>query len=319
MPKTFITDRDIENKATQGVTIINIDENTVITDLAYEKANKLGVKLIQAGADKPPGAPERPYLSSILKESIQKEFEKHIIQPEITQNNRDILNFDQKADEHSLRAAIIEVGKLLYQQGLMMSNDGNISVRMGNGNILITPSGVGKGRISADDLLIIDINGNIIQAAKDLTLKPTSEQPMHLEVYRQRPDIFAIIHTHLIYANALAISHGKVRMDIIPEAAIAFGEIPITDFSLPSSPQNAEAIRDLIVNHDVMLIRNHGSLTIGKNLNEALINLERLEHVSKTLTFAELLGDPNKIPQDMLDTIAELVKQGPKKSPMENE
>ncbi len=319
MPKTFITDRDIENQARQGITIIKIDKDTVITDLAYEKANKLGVKLIHTGEDKPPAAPERPYLSSILKESIQKEIEKHIVQSEITPKNRDVLNFDQDADETSLREAIIEVGKLLYQQGLMISNDGNISVRMGNGNIIITPSGVGKGRISTDDLLIIDIDGNIIKSAKDPSLKPTSEQPMHLEVYRKRSDIFAIIHTHLIYANALAISHGKVRMDIIPEAAIAFGEIPITDFSLPSSPQNAEAIRTLIEHHDVLLIRNHGSLTIGKNLNEALINLERLEHVSKTLTFAELLGDPNKIPQDMLETIAELVKQGPLKSPIENE
>jgi L-fuculose-phosphate aldolase len=190
---------------------------------------------------------------------------------------------------------------------------------MKNGNILITPSGVGKGRISTDDLLMIDINGDIVKPAKNPSLKPTSEQPMHLEVYRKRPDIFAIIHTHLIYANALAISHGKVRMDIIPEAAIAFGEVPITEFSMPSSPQNAEAIRNLIEHHDVLLIRNHGSLTIGKNLNEALINLERLEHVSKTLTFAELLGDPNKIPQDMLDAIAEMVKRGPKKSPVENE
>ena len=314
MPKIFITDRDIENQANQGITTITIDENTVITDLAYEKAYKLGVKLIQPGTDKPPAAPERPYLSSILKDSLKKEIENHINQSESSLENRDILDFDQEADENSLRAAIIEVGRLLYQQGLMMSNDGNISVRMKNGNILITPSGVGKGRISTDDLLLIDINGNIIKSAKNPSLKPTSEQPMHLEVYRKRPDIFAIIHTHLIYANALAISHGKVRMDIIPEAAIAFGEIPITEFSMPSSPQNAEAIRNLIEHHDVLLIRNHGSLTIGKNLNEALINLERLEHVSKTLTFAELLGDPNKIPQDMLDAIAELVKRDPKKT-----
>ena len=100
-----------------------------------------------------------------------------------------------------------------------------------------------------------------------------------------------MIHTHLIYANALAITVGRVRMDVIPEAAIAFQQDPITDFAMPSTSQNADAIRELIAHHDVLLIRNHGALTVGKNLDEALIKLERLEHVSKTLVFAEIMGD----------------------------
>ncbi|MBA3073338.1 MAG: class II aldolase/adducin family protein, partial [Anaerolineae bacterium] len=99
-----------------------------------------------------------------------------------------------------------------------------------------------------------------------------------------------------------------VRMDVIPEAAIAFGDVPVTDFALPSSNQNAEAIHELIKTHDVMLIRNHGSLAVGKNLDEALINTERLEHVSKTLTFAELLGEVNTLPKDMLQMIAGIVQ-----------
>lgn len=311
MPKNFITDLDIENQAEQGISSITIDENTVITDLAYEKAQKLGIKLVRAEND-PPSAPVRPYLNTTTKQQIQKEAEALHQPMQVSQESRDLLSYGPEADEEHIRKAIIQVGKILYDHGLMVSNDGNISARLPNGHILITPSGVCKGRISEDDLLVIDIDGNLVKPAKNPAMKPTSEQPMHLEVYRQRPDISAVIHTHLIYANALAISHGKVRMDVIPEAAIAFGEIPITDFSLPSSPQNAEAIRTLIKKHDVMLIRNHGSLTIGKNMDEALINLERLEHVSKTLTFAELLGEPNKLPQDMLDAIAEIINKSAK-------
>jgi len=156
---------------------------------------------------------------------------------------------------------------------------------------------------------VIDLEGRVVKSAADPFLKPTSEQPMHLEVYRQRKDVRAVIHSHLIYANALAITTGKIRMDVIPEAAVAFGSVPITDFAMPSTSQNADAIRNLITNHDVMLIRNHGALTVGKNLDEALINLERLEHVSKTLVFAQLLGDMNTLPTEILDAIAHINEQ----------
>ncbi len=223
--------------------------------------------------------------------------------PELQSNHQNILRFDGLIEEEQAREAIIECGRILYSQGLLVANDGNISVRLSNGNIVITPSGVCKGRISQQDLIVIDLDGNTVMPAVDPTLKPTSEQPMHLEVYRQRPDVRAVIHTHLVYANALVISKGIIRMDVIPEAAMIFGEVPITDFALPSSPVNAVAIRDLIKEHDVILIRNHGSLVAGKDLESALIHTERLEHVCKTLVYAELLGNVNKLPPLILSQI----------------
>ena len=150
-----------------------------------------------------------------------------------------------------------------------------------------------------------------MRPAADPSLKPTSEQPMHLEVYRQRPDVRAVIHTHLVFANALVISQGSIRMDVIPEAAVAFGSIPVTAYALPSSNQNAEAIRGLITHHNVILIRNHGSLAVGSDLDEALIRTERLEHVAKTLLYAGLLGQINPLPPEMLEAL----KQGERKPP----
>ncbi len=265
MAKIFYTDQDIEDLIKRGITSLSIcDGNVVLTDLAYEKAVKLGFHLIYARS-------ERPHES-----------------------------------EKELRDAIVETGRLAYQGGLMVSNDGNISALMADGNILVTPSGICKGRMKADDLLVIDMQGNLVKPAANPLLKPSSEQPMHLEVYHQRKDVGAVIHTHLVYANAIAMTVGKLRMDVIPEAAIAFGEVPITDFAMPSSTQNADAIRHLIIDHDVLLIRNHGSLTVGKNLDEALINLERLEHIAKTLTIAELLGKINPLPPDILEAIAQI-------------
>ena len=283
MKKTIYTARDIEDLVKNGTTSLFIGEcNVVLTDLAYEKAHRLGLKLLKetAAADLP-------------------------VVPVKDDPGRNLLNFTPGATEQELRDAIVETGKIAYQSGLMVSNDGNISVRMAGGQVLITPSGICKGRMKPGDLLVIDLEGRLLKPAEDPSLKPSSEQPMHLEVYRQRKDVRAVIHTHLIFANALAITIGKVRMDVIPEAAVSFGEIPITDFAMPSTIQNAEAIRHLIVNHDVLLIRNHGSLTVGNHLEEALNNLERLEHISKTLTFAELLGNIHALPPDIIEAIAQ--------------
>lgn len=315
MAKIIYTDLDIEQAAAEGKTSLFLSEDTVLTDMAYEKAKLLGIELQQTQNDQPPSAPIRPYLTSStivpdlpkLLNTLETAFRNNS-KEESNPGHHDILGFSPQTCEQDLREAIILTGQILYNSGLMVSNDGNISVRMADGNILITPSGVTKGRISPEDLIVINLDGKTLKQASNRELKPTSEQPMHLEIYRQRPDVRAVIHTHLIFANALAISHGKVRMDVIPEAAIAFGDVPVTDFALPSSNQNAEAIHELIKTHDVMLIRNHGSLAVGKNLDEALINTERLEHVSKTLTFAELLGEVNTLPKGMLQMIAGIVQ-----------
>ena len=287
MPKTILTDHDIEDMAKAGRNVISLDEDTLLTDLAYEKAQRLGLTVVAINPENTPGAPVRPYLA----------------EPP-ARGERNLLRFSSAANEAELRAAIVETGKIAYQSGLMISNDGNISARMADGYILITPSGVCKGRIHALDLLVIDVEGRVVKPAANPALKPTSEQPMHLEVYRQRPDVRAVIHTHLIYANALVIAKGKIRMDVMPEAAASFGSVPVTDYAMPSSTQNAEAIRGLITQHNVVLIRNHGSLAVGKNLDEALIHTERLEHIAKTLTFAELLGGAKSLPPEMLEAIS---------------
>lgn len=308
MPKIIYTDHDIEDLVRQGVKTLTLGEDAVLTDLAYEKAGRLGLSLIYLGAETPPSAPIRSYLSSKSPTELDKT-EPPLAFSSTPRASSNLLRFSSSASEFELRAAIIETGRIAYQSGLMISNDGNISVRMPDGTILITPTGVCKGRINPEDLLVIDIDGRIIKKSPNPLIRPSSEQPMHLEVYRQRPDIRAVIHTHLIFANALVISKNQIRMDVIPEAAAAFGSIPITGYAMPASVQNAEAIRGLIANHDVILIRNHGCLAVGKDLDEALIRVERLEHISKTLTFAELLGDVNSLPPELIEGIAQAARQ----------
>jgi L-fuculose-phosphate aldolase len=210
-----------------------------------------------------------------------------------------VLRFHNRADEAALRAAIVECGRIAYQRGLLAANDGNISVRMADGNVLITPSGLCKGRLQAADLLVVDPDGTLLRPAADPRLRVTSEQPMHLEVYRRRDDVHAVLHAHPPYAVALTVAGRGLRNDLVPEVILLIGAIPVTHLALPASPEDAEVIRELIAEHDVIMLRQHGSLTVGRNLDEALIHLERLEQVAQVQLLAEMMGNVQALPAEM--------------------
>ncbi len=207
-----------------------------------------------------------------------------------------MLNFSAFATEMDLRSAVIECGRIAYERHLMTSNDGNISVRMSNGCVLITPSGISKGRLALDDMLVVDLDGKIISSREDR--KPSSETPMHIEVYKQRDDVRAVVHAHPIFATTLTVADLEFPIDVLPEVLLTMGEVPITRYATPSSHEDAEVIRPFVKDHNVMLLRQHGSLTFGKNLEEALIRLERIEHVSEIYWRAKMMGTVKRVPPE---------------------
>ena len=212
-----------------------------------------------------------------------------------------LLSFTPNTPESQLRQAILECGRICYERGLMTSNDGNISIRLDSTRVLITAAGVCKGRMEAGDILTIDMNGQVIISWKGLY--PSSETPMHLEVYKQRPDIYAVIHAHPMYATTLTVANQTFPDDILPEVALTLRKVPITAYATPSSHQDAEVVRPLIRNHDALLLRQHGSLTVGRDLNQALIHLERLEHVAQVFWHAQMLGTVTRIPPTELERL----------------
>ena len=207
-----------------------------------------------------------------------------------------MLNFSASATETDLRSAVIECGRIAYERHLMTSNDGNISVRMSNGCVLITPSGISKGRLALDDMLVVDLDGKIISSREDR--KPSSETPMHLEVYKHREDVRAVVHAHPIFATTLTVADLEFPIDVLPEVLLTMGEVPITRYATPSSHEDAEVIRPFVKDHNAMLLRQHGSLTFGKNLEEALIHLERIEHVSEIYWRAKMMGTVQRVPPE---------------------
>ena len=152
-----------------------------------------------------------------------------------------------------------------------------------------------------DDLLIVDLMGKVIDSTKER--EPSSETPMHLEVYKQRPDLRAVIHCHPIFATALTVAGLEFPVDVLPEVMQNLKGVPITAYARPSSYENAEVIRPWICDYDAILLRQHGSLTAGKNLDEALIHLERIEHVAEVFWRASMSGQVNRIPPNELEKL----------------
>ncbi|MFN2187639.1 MAG: class II aldolase/adducin family protein, partial [Candidatus Promineifilaceae bacterium] len=141
--------------------------------------------------------------------------------------------------DYQLRQQIIRVGQLLYEKGFISASDGNISARIEPGRILITPSGLHKGFLAPDELLVIDEQGNRagISASTNRKLKPTSELPLHLETYRQRPDIGAVVHAHPPITIALSIAGIPLSDCLLPETIVTLGLIPTTEYATPSSDE----------------------------------------------------------------------------------
>jgi len=215
-----------------------------------------------------------------------------------------MLRFSKSMTEDDLRQAILECGRICYERHLMTANDGNMSVRIGENRLLITPSGLCKGRMDVGDLLLMDLNGEILSVSEGR--KPSSETPMHLEVFKQRPDVRAVLHAHPVFATTLTVSDSPFPVDVLPEILLTLGEVPTTRYATPSSHDDAEAIRELIKSHDALLLRQHGSLTVGVDLEAALTALERIEHVAEVFWRAQMLGKVNRIPEGDMERLLKI-------------
>lgn len=210
--------------------------------------------------------------------------------------------------EYQLRQQIVRVGRLLYDKGFISASDGNISARMEPGRILITPSGLHKGFLSPDELLFIDDEGNRvgISTSTNRKLKPTSELPMHLETYRLRPDIGAIVHAHPPITIALSIAGIPLADCILPEVIVSLGLIPTTEYATPSSEESVRAIREFIQNHDALVLQRHGTVTVGSDPMQGFMRLETVEQNARIAFMLAQLGVSNPLPPE---EVRKLLKQ----------
>ena len=190
----------------------------------------------------------------------------------------------------------------MYARGYTASNDGNISVRYGGDRLLMTPKNVCKGFMSPDMMCVTDLEGRKLQGDRD----PSSEMLMHLEVYRQRPDVQAVVHAHPPIATGFAVAGIPLDRAVLAEVLTTLGSIPIAEYATPSTRELPAAVRKYIKAHDGMLLANHGALTVGGDLFGAYYKMETIEHFARISLVARLLGRENLIAREEVLRLQEL-------------
>jgi L-fuculose-phosphate aldolase len=194
-------------------------------------------------------------------------------------------------EEARLRNAICEIGKLCYAKGYIVGADGNLSARMSDGTVLITPAGAMKGFLSPEHLAHVDIQGRVL----DNGPKCSTETGIHLVAYVERPEMRAVLHCHPPHAVAMTIAGVDMQTPIIPEIIVTIGGIPTAPYGTPGTPELPESIRAIIKCSDTLVMQNHGSVTIGSNLLDAFKKLDMLEHTAKILWLARCMGQVNAL------------------------
>jgi L-fuculose-phosphate aldolase len=204
-------------------------------------------------------------------------------------------------EEARLRNAICEIGKLAYQKGFIVGADGNISARLGDGTILITPAGAMKGFLSPQHLAHIDLAGQVLDGGP----KCSTEVGIHLVAYRERPEMRAVLHCHPPHAVALTIPGVDMQTPIIPEIVVTIGGIPTAPYGTPGTDELPESIRKIVKCSDTLVMQNHGSVTLGTNLLDAFKKLDMLEHTARILWLAMCLGKVHPLPPDAVRKLLE--------------
>lgn len=190
--------------------------------------------------------------------------------------------------------AIVRVCRRLYECGLVAGPDGNVSVRLSDGAILVTPSGMSKVDVEARDLVVVDESGSVLRGDR----RPSSELKMHLRIYRKRQDVRAVVHAHPPTATAFAVAGESFVAPVLPEVILQMGTVPLVPYATPGSDALADRFDPYLDRHDAFLMANHGATTIGTTLELAHQRMESLEHAARILVVARTLGRVNELSAD---------------------
>jgi L-fuculose-phosphate aldolase len=198
-------------------------------------------------------------------------------------------------NEKQARTDLIEVCRLAYQRGYICGVEGNFSIRADENAILSTPSGTCKGRIEPTDLVLTDMQGKLLDRSRAGAQRPSTELAMHLTVYKMRPEICAVAHTHPTVAVGFTVAGVPLNKCVLPEVVCTFGMIPTAPYATPSTDEVSTSIEKYIEQYDAIMLDHHGALTLGGSIWDAFYKMETLEHYAQTLLVAHMLGEPKPL------------------------
>ena len=207
-------------------------------------------------------------------------------------------------NEWELKKLFVELGRRIWERNYVAANDGNMTIRLNDKEILTTPTGISKGFMTTDMIIKVDYDGKVISG--NPKYRPSSEVLMHIDVYKERPDINAVVHAHPPFATSFAVAGIPLDKCVLPEAIIIIGAVPIAKYGLPSTDELPDNIRPHIKNNDVILLENHGALTLGTDLLSAYHRMETLEHTANIVTKSIQLGNLGVLPENERDRLMTL-------------
>jgi L-fuculose-phosphate aldolase len=195
-------------------------------------------------------------------------------------------NWNSGIHDRSLKEQICEIGRRVYAKGFAAANDGNLSIRVGENEVLCSPTMICKGFMTPDDICAVDLDGNQIAGTK----KRTSEILLHLTIMKHRPDIAAVVHCHPPHATAFAVAGEAIPQCVLPEVEVFMGEVPMAPYETPGGQSFADTVLPFLKATNTIILRNHGTVTFGKNLEEAYWKTEILDAYCRILLLSKQLG-----------------------------
>jgi L-fuculose-phosphate aldolase len=207
--------------------------------------------------------------------------------------------------EQQHRKDMVEIGRMMYEKNLVVATDGNISIRMAEDRLLATPSGVSKGHMQPEDLIVTDMTGKKLSGERN----PSSEIRLHLAIYQKRADVKSVVHGHPPVATAFTIAGLSLAQCVIPEVVFTLGSIPTTEYATPTSEEGPRVIQELIEHHDAIILDRHGAVTAGKDVFDAYRKLEKVEHCAEVTLAARQLGQVKTLTPDEIRRLMDVREQ----------
>lgn len=204
----------------------------------------------------------------------------------------------------SSKKKLVEICHRVYEKGFVAAYDGNISCRTKSNSVLITRSGICKGKVREKDIVEIDLEGKLLNGKN----KISTEHKIHLYTYKKRKEINAVVHCHPVYSTAFALLGKGLDEHYLPEVFLTLGKVPLCKYATPSTDEVPKSLEPSINFAWALLLENHGAVTFGKSLDDAYYKMEKLEHAAQIILLAKMFGKPRKLSKKNVEDILKIAK-----------
>lgn len=199
-------------------------------------------------------------------------------------------------------AQVLTIARRIYSNRLVIASLGNVSCRDSTGNIAITPSGIDYEELTLEDIVTVDVTGAKVKGHHN----PSSETPMHTLIYRERPDVYGVVHTHSLYASAFSVVNKEIPVDMVEVAAHVGGRIPVAPYRPPGTQELGEQALSVLGDRRACLLQNHGVLAVGSTLEKAYKAAAITEIAARIHILGTSLGDPRELPEEEIQKVKDL-------------